>query len=68
MAAKTIQATMLATASPPGSQPTSSRASSVRRPAIPPLVMMLPAAMKNGMERKTFFVESDSILVTMRPS
>src|SRR5688500_57926 len=50
MAANTMHASTAAIARPPGSQPTSARATLMSRSAIPPRVIMVPAATKNGME------------------
>ena len=52
MAAKSIAARMLTCASPPGSPPNSAFANSIKRRAIPPLLINCPASMKNGIARR----------------
>ena len=48
IAPKSILATTLTTAKPPGNRPTSTLAKSISRKAMPPLFMILPAKMKKG--------------------
>ncbi len=52
MAPKSIFASTFTIATPPGIPPTSTRAKSIRRMAIPPLFMMFPAKIKNGIASK----------------
>ena len=53
IAAKKMQAPTVAIAKPPGIQPTSALASSIRRCAITPPVMIAPEITKNGIASST---------------
>ncbi len=61
IAAKNMHAATDAMATPPGIQPSKALATSTRRRAIPPDVMIAPDAMNNGIARNSCLVSRDSM-------